>query len=67
MLDRSLDFDVTARFGKVSLEAKLMGTTADPVVVPKLARLDRRFEVEIDRALKDRGKGVKDILRDLFR
>jgi AsmA protein len=68
VLDRSLDFDVKAHFGKVSVEAKVQGTTADPIVVPSVARLDRRFEVEIDRALKDRGKGgVRDVLRDLFR
>jgi hypothetical protein len=68
LLDTALDFDVTVRFGKVSAEAKVLGTTREPVVVPSVARLDKHFELEMDRALKgDRVKGVRDLLKDLFR
>ncbi len=67
LLDTSLDFAVAVRLGKVSLEAKVMGTAADPLVVPTVARLEKRFEMELDRALKgDRGKKVRDLLRNLL-
>ena len=67
LLDSALNFDVTVRLGKASLEAKVLGTTAEPMVIPTVARLDRRFDLEIDRALKgDRGKAVRDLLRNLL-
>ena len=68
LLDASLNFDVVLRVGKVTVEAKVLGTTAEPMVVPTVARLDRRFEMEIDRALKgNRGKKIQDLLRNLLR
>ena len=67
LLDTSLDFTVTVQLGKVSLEAKVLGPAADPQVVPTVARLDKRFEQEFDRALKgDRGKKLRDLLRNLL-
>jgi AsmA protein len=69
LLDQALNFDVTVRLGKASLEAKVLGTAAEPIVTPTVARLDRRFDLEIDRSLKggDRGKAVRDLLRNLLR
>ncbi len=68
LLDASLNFDVALRVGKVTVEAKVLGTTTEPMVVPTVARLDRRFEMEIDRALKgDRGKKIQDLLRNLLK
>ena len=67
LLDTSLDFNAKVQLGKVTLEAKVMGTTADPLVVPTVARLDKRFEMELDRALRgDRGKKMRDLLRNLL-
>jgi AsmA protein len=68
LLDTSLDFNVAIRIGKVGLDAKVTGTAADPLVVPTMAHLDKRFEMEFDRALKgDRGKKVQDLLKNLLR
>jgi AsmA protein len=67
LLDSSLDFDVVAKLGRATVEAKVTGTTSHPIVVPKLGRLQRRIETELDKALPDRqGKGLKDILKGLF-
>jgi uncharacterized protein involved in outer membrane biogenesis len=68
LLDTSLDFNVALRMGKVGLDAKVTGTAADPLVIPTMAHLDKRFEMEFDRALKgDRGKKVQDLLKNLLR
>lgn len=68
LLDASLDFDVVAKFDRATVEAKVTGTTAEPVVVPKLARFQRRIEHELDKALpEEQSRGLKDLLRGLFR
>ncbi len=67
LLDSSLNFDVVARLGRTTVEAKVTGTTSQPIVVPKLGRLQQRFETEVDKALPgDAGKGLKDIFKGLF-
>jgi AsmA protein len=68
LLDTSLNFNVAVQLGKVSLEAKVTGTAADPLVMPTVARVDKRFDMELERALKgDRGKKVQDLLKNLLR
>jgi len=69
LLNTSLDFNVAIRLGKVGLDAKVTGTAADPLVVPTMAHLDKRFEMEFDRALKggDRSQKVQDLLKNLLR
>jgi uncharacterized protein involved in outer membrane biogenesis len=68
LLDSSLDFDVVAKFGRSTVEAKVTGTAAEPIVVPKLARLQRRLETELDKVLPEgQSQGLKDLLRGLFR
>ncbi len=67
LLDSSLNFDVVARLGRATVEAKVTGTTSQPIVVPKLGRLQQRLETEVDKALPgDAGKGLKDIFKGLF-
>ena len=67
LLDSALDFDVVAKFGRSTIEAKVTGTTAQPVVVPKLGRMQQKIEREIDKALPgETGKNLKDLFRGLF-
>jgi AsmA protein len=67
LLDSSLDFDVVAKFGRATVEAKVTGTTKQPVVAPKLGKLQRKLETELDKALPgERGKGLKDLFKGLF-
>lgn len=65
LLDSSLDFDVTAQLPKVTLEAKLVGTTADPVVVPKKMTLKGRIGITIPKK-EERGR-LREFLRELFK
>jgi AsmA protein len=68
LLDSALDFDVVAKFGRSTIEAKVTGTTEKPIVVPKLSRLQRRIEGELDKILPEgQSRGLKDLLRGLFR
>lgn len=67
LLDSALNFDVVAKFGRATIEAKVTGTTAQPIVVPKLGRLQRRIENELDKVLPgEQGQGLKDLFRSLF-
>jgi len=67
LLDSSLDFDVVAKLDRATVEAKVTGTTAQPIVIPKLARLQRRIEGELDKILPgEQGKGLKDLFKGLF-
>jgi hypothetical protein len=67
LLDSSLDFDVVAKLGRATVEAKVTGTTAQPIVVPKLARLQRKIENELDKALPgEQGRGLKELFKGLF-
>jgi len=65
LLDQSLDFDVTAKTPKAILQAKLLGTVAEPVVVPKAAHLKQRIKIELRKL--DRRKGLKDLFRSIFK
>ncbi|MFI5342116.1 MAG: AsmA family protein [Candidatus Methylomirabilales bacterium] len=67
LLDSSLDFDVVAKLGRSVVEAKVSGTTDKPIVVPKLAKLQRKIETEIDKVLPgEQGKGLKELFKGLF-
>ncbi len=67
LLDSALNFDVVAKFGRSTIEAKVTGTTAQPVVVPKLGRMQQKIEREIDKALPgETGKSLKEIFRGLL-
>jgi len=65
---RALDLDVTAKLKRATVEAKVSGTTASPVVTPKLTRLERRIEAEVDKALRgERGQKIRDVLKGLLK
>ena len=67
LLDSSLNFDVVAKLGRATVEAKLAGTTAQPIVIPKLGRLQRKIEGELDKALPGgQSQGLKDLFKGLF-
>lgn len=67
LLDSALDFDVVAKFGRSTIEAKVTGTTAQPVVVPKLGKTQQKIEREIDKRLPgEAGRTLKEIFRGLF-
>lgn len=67
LLDKSLDFDVTARLGRTLVEAKLTGTTGQPIVVPKLGRLQRKLETEVEKLVPEgQRRGLKDLFQRLF-
>jgi len=65
LLDSSLDFDVTAKLPKATLEAKLTGTVTDPIVVPEKATLKRRIEIRIPE--REEWGRLKRLLRELFK
>jgi AsmA protein len=68
LLDSSLDFDVVAKFGRATIEAKVTGTTEQPIVILKLSRLQRRIENELDKVLPEgQSRGLKELFRGLFR
>ncbi|HSB69319.1 MAG TPA: AsmA family protein [Candidatus Methylomirabilis sp.] len=67
LLDSSLDFDVVAKLGRNTVEAKVTGTTSEPIVVPKLGKFQRRIETEMEKILPgEQGKGLKELFRGLF-
>ncbi|MFI5340895.1 MAG: AsmA family protein [Candidatus Methylomirabilales bacterium] len=65
--DSSLNFDVVAKLGRTTIEAKVTGTTSQPIVVPKLGRIQRKIETEIEKAAPgEQSKGLKDLFKGLF-
>jgi AsmA protein len=67
LLDSSLNFDVVAKLGRTTVEAKVTGTTNQPIVVPKLVRSQERFEIQLDKGRPDQqGKSLKEIFKGLF-
>jgi AsmA protein len=68
LLDSSLNFDVVAKLGRNTIEAKVTGTTSQPIVVPKLGRnQQRRIENEIEKAVPgEQGKNLKELFKGLF-
>jgi AsmA protein len=67
LLDSSLNFDVVAKLGRTTVEAKVTGTTSQPIVVPKAIRSQERIEIQLDKGRPDqKGKGLKEIFKGLF-
>jgi len=65
--DQRLDFDVTARVARATLEAKVSGTTTDPVVTPQVGRIEQRIKTEVGRILKgEKGEALGKALRELL-
>jgi len=54
--DQRLNFDVTAKAVRATLEAKVSGTPSEPVVTPNVGRIERRVKTEVGKFLKS-GKG----------
>ncbi len=67
LLDSGLNFDVVAKLGRTTIEAKVTGTTSKPIVLPKLGRLQQNIDKELQKLVPgDRGKALKDLFRGLF-
>ena len=65
--DQSLDFDVTARVAKATLEAKVSGTPSNPVVTPQVGRIEQRVKTEVGKILKgEKGEALGKALRQLL-
>lgn len=65
--DQRLNFDVTAKVARATLEAKVSGTPSDPVVTPNVGRIERRVKTEVGKFLKDkRGEALGKALRELL-
>lgn len=65
--DQRLDFDVTARVARATLEAKVSGTTTDPVVTPQVGRIEQRIKTEVGKILKgQKGEALGKVLRELL-
>lgn len=65
--DHRLNFDLTAKVARATLEAKVSGTPSDPVVTPNVGRIERRVKTEVGKFLKDkRGEALGKALRELF-
>ncbi len=67
LLNQTMDFDVTAKVAKVTLEAKVQGTSSDPVVTPQMGRIEGRIKTEVSKLMgDDRNKELGKVLRQLF-
>ncbi len=67
LLNQTLDFDVTAKLAKATLEAKVQGPSSDPVVTPQMGRIEGRIKTEVGKLLgKDRDKELGKMLKQLF-
>jgi hypothetical protein len=65
--DQRLDFDVTARVARATLEAKVSGTPTDPVVIPQTGRIEQRVKTEVGKILKgERGEALGKVLREFL-
>ena len=52
LLDEGLDFEVSLRTSQVSLEARVMGTSSKPLILPRAGKIKGRVEAELERVLK---------------
>ncbi len=67
LLNQALDFDVTAKAAKTTLEAKVQGTSPDLVVTPQMGRIEGRIKTDVGKLLGDaRNKELEKVLRQLF-
>jgi hypothetical protein len=65
--DQQLDFDVTAKVARATLEAKVSGTPTDPVVIPQTGRIEQRIKTEVGKILKgEKGEALGKVLRELL-
>jgi hypothetical protein len=62
-----MDFDVTAKVAKTTLEVKVQGTSSDPVVTPQAGRVEGRIKTDVGKLLgPDRNKELGKVLRQLL-
>lgn len=67
LLNQTMDFDVTAKVAKTTLEAKVQGPSSDPVVTPQGGSIEGRIKTDVGKLLgPDRDKEIGKMLRRLF-
>lgn len=67
LLNQTMDFDVTAKVSKTTLEAKVQGPSSDPVVTPQAGSIEGRIKTEVGKLLgKDGHKELGKMLQQLF-
>ena len=67
LLNQTMDFDVTAKVAKTTLEAKVQGPSSDPVVTPQAGSIEGRIKTDVGKLLgNDRSKELGKMLRQLF-
>lgn len=68
LLSQTMDFDVTAKVGKATLEAKVAGPSSDPKVTPQAGSIEGRIKTEVGKVLEKGGsKELGKMLEQLFR
>ncbi len=67
LLNQALDIDVTARLAKITIEARVQGTSSDPTITPQMGRIEGRIKTEVSKLLgADREKELGKMLRQHF-
>ena len=67
LLTQALDFDVTAKVAKTTIEAKVQGTSPNLVVTPQMGRIEGRIRTDVGKLLGDaRNKDLGKVLQQLF-
>jgi AsmA protein len=67
LLNQTMDFNVTAKVAKTTLEAKVQGPSSDPVVTPQAGSIEGRIKTEVGKLLgKDQQKELGKMLQQLF-
>jgi hypothetical protein len=67
LLNQVLDIDVTARLAKITIEARVQGTSSDPTITPQMGRIEGRIKTEVSKLLgADREKELGKMLRQHF-
>ncbi|MCZ7624476.1 MAG: hypothetical protein M5R38_00340 [Candidatus Methylomirabilis sp.] len=62
-----MDFDVTAKAAKTTIEAKVAGPSSDPKVTPQAGSIEGRITTEVGKLLEKGGsKELGKMLQQLF-
>ncbi len=67
LLDSSLNFDVTMKLARSTVEAKVTGTASHPIIIPKLGRIEQRLEQQLNRGVPEgKRQNLQDLLKNFF-
>ena len=67
LLDSSLNFDVTMKLARATIEAKVMGTASHPIIIPKAGRFEQRIEQQLNKAFPEgKRQNLQEMLKNFF-